>query len=78
MIWVRSRENIQEMWPEIKSGKIALWCDGLKKKSTVTLRAKRKLKVCEFGDSDEEEDDTVVSTARKKDRQRAKKKYNIV
>ena len=35
VIWVRSRENIQEMWPEIKSGKIALWCTAVDKEEGV-------------------------------------------
>ena len=73
VIRVRSREDIQEMWSEIKSGKIALWCDGLKNNKSAP-RAKRKL--CEFDSDEEEDDDTIVG---RKDSQHAEKeRYKIL
>ena len=32
VVRVRSKEDLVEMWEELRSGKIALWCDGLKEK----------------------------------------------
>ena len=32
VIRVRSEADLADMWPELKSGKVSVWCDGLKMK----------------------------------------------
>ena len=58
VIRVRSEADLAEMWPDLKSGKVSVWCDGLKHQSKT--KGKRKLY---YGDSDEEED---IYTSKKK------------
>ena len=43
-ITLRNKEDIVEVWANIKKGKnIMLWCDGLKKKTTIASHKKHHI-----------------------------------
>lgn len=66
VIRVRSRQDIQEMWPEVVKGKIMLWCDGLRGNKTSAGRLKRKLSEFEGEELDDDDEDPLFGTTKKK------------
>ena len=78
VIRVRSRQDFQEMWPEIVKGKVMLWWEGLKGNKTSSGRLKRKLSEFEGEELDDDDEDPLFGTTKKKRQPAARSKEGEV